>query len=498
MTIRSIPIHFHEQNEQNEQNGQNENINLTKEQYRSIVELSPLPIIIHSKTMIAYVNPAATEMIGAETPNEIIGRQISDFIHPHDLEIVIKQISLLVKKGKPSDLIEKRLIRLDGNVITVEVRAVPITFRGEPALELLCRDITESKHTQKVLHESEQRYRRLVQISPEPIVLHSDGILIYLNDSALKLLVINHQEVVGRSVFDFIHPDYHELAKNRILQVQIEDSPLEFIDLHLVRIDGKIIETEVSSVEVFNYLGRTVIQSVFRDKHAKKRNDDFLRTTDKLSTIGKLAAGVAHEIRNPLTALIGFTQLLKLRHEDNRAYCEIMLSELERINFIVNEFMQLSRPHVVDFKQCQLQILLDNIISLLDTQAILNNVQIITEHEKDIPLIYCDDNQLKQVFMNVMKNAIESMPNGGNLFIQTKVHNNKVLVCFIDQGYGIPKELIPKIGEPFFTTKEKGTGLGLMVSYSIIEAHKGTMFIESELGLGTTVNIILPLSNERL
>jgi PAS domain S-box-containing protein len=346
---------------------------------------------------------------------------------------------------------------------------------------------------QDTLHESKYRYRRMVEISPEPIVVHSDGILIFLNIAALKLIGASNQEdMIGRSIFDFFHREHQEYIESRLLQVGNEDSHTEFMRHNLIRINGEIIETEISSVEVFNYMGRAVIQSVIRDITTRKRKEEFLRKTDKLSAVGQLAAGVAHEIRNPLTALKGFTQLLKLKHEDNIAYCEIMLTELERINFIVNEFMQLSRPQVANFKQHHLKVLIDNIISLLDAQAILNNVQIIIELEENIPSIYCDENQLKQVFINIMKNAIEAMPNGGNLIIQSKVQNNKILVRFKDQGCGISSEQIPKLGEPFFTTKEKGTGLGLMVSYNIIEVHKGTMFIESELGQGTTINIILP------
>lgn len=352
--------------------------------------------------------------------------------------------------------------------------------------------INRSKE-QSTLHESEHRYRRMVEISPEPIVVHSEGILSFLNNAALKLIgASNQEEMIGRSIFDFIHTDHHKYVESRLLQVGNEDSHSEFMRHNLIRFNGEIIETEISSVEVFNYMGRAVIQSVIRDISARKRNEEFLRKTDKLSAVGQLAAGVAHEIRNPLTALKGFTQLLKLKHEDNTAYCEIMLTELDRINFIVNEFMQLSRPQVADFKQHHLKVLIDNIISLLDAQAIINNVQIIIELEENIPSIYCDENQLKQVFINIMKNAIEAMPNGGNLIIQSNAQNNKILVRFKDQGCGISSEQIPKLGEPFFTTKEKGTGLGLMVSYNIIEAHKGTMFIESELGQGTTISITLP------
>ncbi|NOU63717.1 PAS domain S-box protein [Paenibacillus sp. LMG 31461] len=342
-------------------------------------------------------------------------------------------------------------------------------------------------------HVREHCYRRLVEISPEPIVVHSDGILTFLNRAALKLIGADSQEeMIGRSIFDFIQIDYHCIVKSRFLEIGGEDNYLDFIPIELIRIDGENIETEISSVEAFNFLGRAVIQSVIRDISARKRNDEFLIRSDKLSAIGQLAAGVAHEIRNPLTTLIGFTQLLKSKY--NEPYCVIMLEELDRINLIVNEFMLLSKPQISNIKQNNVKILIDSLIFLLKAEAIINNVQIFSEIEENIPLIFCDVNQLKQVFMNIMKNAIEAMPTGGHFIIQSQVSSEKVVLRFIDQGHGIPKEQIPKLGQPFFTTKEKGTGLGLMVCYNIIEAHKGTIYIESVQGRGTTVNITLPQS----
>jgi two-component system sporulation sensor kinase A len=471
------------------------NIHLSNVQYREIVELSPEPIIVQSNGLIIYANPSAVKMIGAENQEQLIDQQLVDFIHPDDLEQNEIRNTLLFKQGKPSELIEIKLIRLDGKIITVEVKFVPITYLGNLALALLCRDVTEKNETDHALLENEQRYRHLIKMSPEPIVVHSNGILVYLNDSAKELFGANKQDdLIGSSIFDFIHPDQHEILKNRLLQFDNDEIQVEYIYYNLVRLDGQLIETEISSAVVFNYLGNSVIQSVIRDLSARKRNDEFLRKTDKLSAIGQLAAGVAHEVRNPLTSLKGFTQLLMKRHEESKLYLDIMLDELERINFIVNEFMQLAKPQVVEFKEHHLKTILETIISILDTQAIINKVQINMSLDADLTPIYGDEPQLKQVFLNIIKNAIEAMPNGGTLRIQANVQNNHVVLQFIDQGCGIPKDQIPRLGEPFLTTKEKGIGLGLMVSYNIIEAHRGTMFFESELNQGTTVNILLPLN----
>ncbi|RXT02880.1 ATP-binding protein [Ammoniphilus sp. CFH 90114] len=224
-----------------------------------------------------------------------------------------------------------------------------------------------------------------------------------------------------------------------------------------------------------------------------KQAEDMLRKSDRLSIVGQLAAGVAHEIRNPLATLTGFVQLLKEQAKENTHYYEIMLSELDRINFIVSEFMMLAKPQVLHFEKKDLTTILHHVVTLANTQAIMNNVEIKTNIPDELPPIYCEENQLKQVFINIMKNSIESMSKGGDITIDVSQPDpDHVLLRFTDEGGGIPEERLARLGEPFYSTKEKGMGLGLMVSYRIIEAHKGTIRITSKVGKGTSVEVVLP------
>ncbi|MGZ4032576.1 MAG: ATP-binding protein, partial [Tumebacillaceae bacterium] len=160
----------------------------------------------------------------------------------------------------------------------------------------------------------------------------------------------------------------------------------------------------------------------------------------------------------------------------------------------------LAKPQAMNYQLKDLNVLLQNIIALIDTQAIMNNVQILMmiSSEKELPLIECEENQLKQVFINILKNALEAMPDGGNVYVSVKrTADDKVHVQFVDEGCGIPPERVAKLGEPFYTTKEKGTGLGLMVSYKIINEHQGQINVTSELNIGTTVDVVLPIRLEK-
>ncbi len=172
-----------------------------------------------------------------------------------------------------------------------------------------------------------------------------------------------------------------------------------------------------------------------------------------------------------------------------------MLSEIDRINGIVSQLLELAKPATDEYGSRSLIDKLNHVVTLLEGQAHLCNAQIIKEFDPNLSLILIrSQGNLKQVFINVLKNAIESMPKGGEVFfIKAKRIDDNVCIRIIDQGCGIPKDELTKIGNPFFTSKENGTGLGLMVSQRIIQNHKGTMRIESEVGKGTTVEILLPV-----
>jgi PAS domain S-box-containing protein len=233
------------------------------------------------------------------------------------------------------------------------------------------------------------------------------------------------------------------------------------------------------------------VSSIMRDITDRKKTEDLLRTAEQLAMIGQLAAGVAHEIRNPLTSLNGFLQLINETLGKNE-YIYVMRDELKRIEFITNEFLSLAKPHVKLFEKKNMAHIIDAVVKIAEIQGVLKNVVINTQLERNLPLIECDENQLKQVFLNILKNAIESMEDGGEVLIRSYVLHGFIHIDFKDTGSGIPEYRLKHIGEPFYSTKEKGTGLGLMISKKIINEHKGQLLIDSKEGKGTTISIHLP------
>jgi two-component system, sporulation sensor kinase A len=344
------------------------------------------------------------------------------------------------------------------------------------------------------MNESEKNYRQLIETIPNAIMIYYHGEILYVNDAAKNLLgAEKKEEIVGHSIYNFVHPNYQVKAKERLEHLRKEKRVTNNVDQKLVRLDDKVIYVEVSS-RLINYEGMEAILTVFEDvTHKKEETEGLLQKSDKLAIVGQMAAGIAHEIRNPLTSIKGFIQLFEAKYQEDQQYFKLVLSELDRINMIVGEFLVLAKPTAFEFKDKEIKKLIHDVVTLINTQAIMTNIEISVEYDSDLPIIVCEENQLKQVFINLLKNAIEAMPNGGKIQVEVRVkEEDKVSIFIIDHGTGIPEERIPRLGEPFYSTKEKGTGLGLMTCFKIIEKHDGEIKITSKINEGTTVEVILP------
>jgi PAS domain S-box-containing protein len=361
------------------------------------------------------------------------------------------------------------------------------------------RQFDKVKYYEKLARRSGNNYKILLDSLPSAIIIHKDYRVLYVNDLALTMLrAPNREAVIGKRTLDLVTPKYVDQIRDRTEAILMGKEPLKSTEYKLKLQDGKTVDFEVSSLKII-YEGVEAVLSIGKDITEKnEQTDQLLQKSEKLALLGQMAAGIAHEIRNPLTSIRGFVQLFK-GDQDQNVYYDIVLSELDRINAIVGEFLFLSKPTVTTMQDRDVKKLLSDVVTLIQTQTILNNVQIFMEYESHLPLITCDENQLKQVFLNVLKNAIEAMPNGGVIELKvTQDINHQIAILIRDEGVGIPKDRIPSLGEPFYTTKEKGTGLGLMTCYKIIENHQGQLQIESEINKGTTVRIMLPATGEGL
>jgi two-component system sensor histidine kinase PilS (NtrC family) len=227
------------------------------------------------------------------------------------------------------------------------------------------------------------------------------------------------------------------------------------------------------------------------------RMEERLKTADRLAAVGKLAAGIAHEVRNPLGAISGSIELLKKeidRDSPDRKLMEIVLHETDRLNKLITDFLLYARPSPRSIQPIQMDQLFQNLAVMVKTKAA--QVELVLEMEPDM-IIYSDPRLVEQIFWNLTNNALESMPDGGRLVIKGKneTRNSRagVWLSFADTGMGIPSENLNRIWDPFFTTKENGTGLGLSTIWRIVEEMSGEVSVESSPGSGSNFEIWLPL-----
>ena len=236
---------------------------------------------------------------------------------------------------------------------------------------------------------------------------------------------------------------------------------------------------------------------VLNDVTELRRLDSELRRAATLSVIGELAAGTVHEIKNPLTVIKGFIQLIQSNHDksvgDYKTYFEMVIKETERIEKILSEYLMLARSQKTNFKKLDLNKVISDIWGLIESYAASNRINASMSLSPSLPEIFGDAEQIKQVIINIAKNACDAICDGGIVKIKTYINNQgRVCVDIEDNGNGIPEAALTKIFNPFFTTKDHGTGLGLAISNRIMADHNGEILVKSQTSKGTVFTLTFP------
>lgn len=315
--------------------------------------------------------------------------------------------------------------------------------------------------------------------------------IIYLNEMFLELLKVDKQTLMENGMRSYLLPEYRTVCKQRVTAA-FNGEVAELAEQKLRRPDGVIIDIE-AKCSPFYMKDQVLVQVTFRDITDRKKRDRQIIQSEKLSMLGELSAGLAHEIRNPLTTIKGFLDLFAMENKGNSKYLPIMKKEIERIEEITSNLLDLSKPKEDNYLTENLQAIIENVIFLWETEAFKKGVTIQFVKLDEPVFISCQKNQITQVFINLIKNALEACSPKGTIDVIMVKHPNEVQIIVKDDGHGIPPEFIEKLGQSFHTTKSSGTGLGLMVTYTIIKNHDGNIEVESKEGNGTEFRITLPI-----
>lgn len=267
-------------------------------------------------------------------------------------------------------------------------------------------------------------------------------------------------------------------------------------------VTGSLSQRERERTVELQRTARGLEESYLKLQHQSERIiviEEQLRRADKLSTMGEMAAVLAHEIRNPLGSIRGTAEILKDDYQPGdpkHEFIEIQIKETERLNRVVEDFLHMARPQPADMRPCPVQEELETIVTLVSNDARVRQIKLVLEPPPSPVIIQADGEKLRQAFLNIIINALQAAPPGGIVIISTTVYQTTLCeIRFRDTGPGIDAETLGRIFEPFFTTKPDGTGLGLAITRKIIESHGGTLMVESEPWHGTTVTVRLPMQN---
>lgn len=459
---------------------------------------STIVTITDSNGIITYVNDKFIE-ISKYSKEDIIGKThnvLNSGLHsPEFFESLWETVSSgNIWRG------EIRNRAKDGKYYWVKTTIVPfLNSEGKPYQFVSIRnDITALKETEAHLENKIKEVGDIkFALDQSSIVAFTDarGIITNVNDKFCEISKFTREELIGRS-HSLLNSGHHSKEFFGNLWSTIKKGDVWKGEIRNAAKDGTLYWVDTTIIPFLDEVGKPYQYLAIRnDITEKKRTKEILHRQDKLAAVGQLAAGVAHEIRNPLTSMKGYTEFLQMdeTNKERLDYLDIILDEIDRVNHIVEDFMLLAKPKSVDLQEKNVFPILKTVLALFEFEFKNNQIQVQFDSSEQNIFISCDEHRLKQVFINFIKNAIEAMPDGGSLTLKTSVRNEFVHISIIDTGAGIPPDKLKKIGEPFYTTKKRGNGLGLMVSFHIIESHGGKVNIESELNKGTIFTVELPV-----
>ncbi|MCY7714940.1 ATP-binding protein [Bacillus altitudinis] len=460
------------------------NLKVTREElYRPSVKPELATLFVDREMNIRYHTPTATSLFtSAQTRHQqtfqSMVKKLSKEMLYHDIQSVISD----------RRVIEREIETNEGEQFTVHM--TPFYDQDREGAVMTWIKMTEMTKLKQALHLA---VTALDNSHIHIVVATGEGVIQCVNQRFCQFVQQHEYDLIGKDIFSV----YYALCQCDDLAKQWDVCLREGSwtgELYFQDLSGRERWERVSlhRIDDPDKMQSTVMR-ISEDITSQKQSEKMLMKSEMLSAVGQLAAGIAHEIRNPLTSLKGFLQLMIQSKKYQKDYADVMMSEFNRLESIINEFLVLSRSKSVKFEPVNVNLLLEEVIMVVESQAVLKGVSIQKNLAPSLPHIQGIPNELKQVFLNILKNGIEAMDGvTGVIQVTSLLKNDQMMLIFEDQGKGIPEDEIGKLGEPFYTTKEKGTGLGLMMTIKIIESHGGTIRFESKSFEGTRVIITFP------
>jgi two-component system, NtrC family, sensor kinase len=457
-------------------------------------QVSDSIIVTDPKMRITYMNRAAQDLFGY-TIDEARGKNLAMFNKNPITEKTSREINETVTAGKVwSGTLTKK--RKDGRTIICDCRLSPLYDKEgkiSSYIDVQC-DVTERKEVEAKLHAQRQLIEGILATMPEGVlVIGGNDRVILANHSAHHIFHLRHNAIKNRLLKDIIPVDQLLNLYNGVKLGKQEDNTLEF-RYRVHNIDKIFVCGAIKMDEE-----RTLL--TFTDVSRERDEKEKLYLTDRLASLGEMAAGLAHELNNPLTGILSLSQLLVESDipPEPKEDLQCIHSEAKRAANIVKNVLLFTRNNNFEHGQASVNEVVRDVLRLREYEEKANNINVVTNLQESLPDIQVDEFQLQQVFLNIILNAeaaIKDANRPGLLTVTTEGVNHHVNIMFGDNGCGIKKNVLPRIFDPFFTTKDigKGTGLGLSICYGIVSKHGGKISVKTQVNKGTTFTIRLPVA----
>jgi len=487
----------------------------SEEKYRTILDdMEEAYFELDLAGNFTFFNDARCHQLGYSR-KELMGMNYRTYVLPERLKETFGIYNRVYRTGDTLKMFDVQEIKKDGTLITIESSASPkrnerneiIGFRG------IARDVTHRMKMEQTLRQSEEKYRTVLENMKESYYeMDLTGNYTFFNDALCRHLGYSREELMGMSYKVYVPPEKSKEASEIYNRIYRTGEPAEMLDVVQIRKDGKRIFVESSASPIRNEKDEIIgFRGVSRDVSERKQAEEERKQLEKkaqfasrLASVGELASGVAHEINNPLTGVIGYAHLLLARKDisrDVRRDLEIINEGAQRVAGIVKKLLAFARQTKPEQRYVNINELIGNTLDLRTYELAASNIKVTLQLTRDMPMTIADPGQLQQVFLNLIINAETAMKmthDKGRLSIKTEKINSILRITLKDTGPGIARENLEIIFDPFFTTREvgQGTGLGLSVCHGIVTEHKGKIWAESEPGKGATFIVELPLTTE--
>jgi PAS domain S-box-containing protein len=478
----------------------------SEENYRALFDSSVIgTFVLDAETMkVVMGNEAAMKLAGLDSPSEGIGINPFDFVIPEDRERILEIVNKELFEQDLRRIHEFRAVTKDGRKIWISITGARIIHGGKLAGLISFTDITERKQAEEALRQSEENYRVLFNSAViGMVVLDAETMKVVMaNQAALKMFGFSSiDEAIALNPIDLIVSEDRERALESTVKDTLEQDLQRAYEFQAVTKDGREIWISTRGARIVHE-GKLAALISFTDITEQKQQREQLIMTDRLASLGELAAGTAHELNNPLTSIIGFSQLLMEKEvpDDISEDLKLINNEAQRAASVTKNLLTFARKHAPVKQLNQINSIIEDVLELRAYEHKVKSIEVKRYLAPDLPQIMVDYFQIQQVFINIVINAeyfMNEAHNNGTLTITTTKQNNNVRISIADDGPGVPPKNLRRIFDPFFTTKEagKGTGLGLSICHGIVTEHGGQIYVRSQLGRGTTVFIELPINS---